>query len=229
MVGLEIVSKSDAIERGLKRYFNGKPCKKGHISERSVGRDACIECHNERNRKYYHKTLEHQHKRAAEYHRKNKDKASEYGRIYREKNKEKLREIRREYKAKNKEKIREQSKEWWVKTREERLLKKREYYENNREKYRSYVRNRRAISKFVEGIHNEQDIAIILKRQKFLCAEPSCKKSIKGGKHHVDHIFPISKGGTNWPNNLQCLCANCNLRKHAKDPLDWARENGRLV
>lgn len=40
----EIISRSDAIAQGLDRYFTGKPCKHGHISERRADARACLEC-----------------------------------------------------------------------------------------------------------------------------------------------------------------------------------------
>ena len=30
---------------------------------------------------------------------------------------------------------------------------------------------------------------------------------------HLDHVTPLSRGGTDHPSNLQPLCARCNLRK----------------
>jgi hypothetical protein len=41
----EIITRKEARERGLKRFFTGLPCKHGHASERQAHNWACIECH----------------------------------------------------------------------------------------------------------------------------------------------------------------------------------------
>jgi hypothetical protein len=40
----KIITRAKAKARGLKRYFTGKPCCRGHIAERHVNNWACIEC-----------------------------------------------------------------------------------------------------------------------------------------------------------------------------------------
>lgn len=42
---MEIISQMDAARKGLARYFTGKPCKRGHLSERYVASGTCCECH----------------------------------------------------------------------------------------------------------------------------------------------------------------------------------------
>lgn len=41
------------------------------------------------------------------------------------------------------------------------------------------------------------------------------------GDFHVDHFVPLAKGGAHVLTNLRIACAPCNLRKSARDPLDW--------
>lgn len=41
---------------------------------------------------------------------------------------------------------------------------------------------------------------------------------------HIDHFFPLSKGGTNWPANLVPACSKCNLSKLAKNPWQFIKE-----
>lgn len=44
-----------------------------------------------------------------------------------------------------------------------------------------------------------------------------CGRGIEDGvKLHVDHIFPVAKGGTNDIENLQTLCQECNSGKSDK-------------
>jgi 5-methylcytosine-specific restriction endonuclease McrA len=51
-----------------------------------------------------------------------------------------------------------------------------------------------------------------LKKHNFQCQ--SCGATVEdGAKLEIDHIKPVSKGGTNDPDNLQVLCKNCNLGK----------------
>jgi len=45
-----------------------------------------------------------------------------------------------------------------------------------------------------------------------------CGKLIPKGHRHVDHIVPLSKGGTHRPSNLAVACDICNMRKHDKLP-----------
>ena len=49
---------------------------------------------------------------------------------------------------------------------------------------------------------------------------------VKVGKaYHVDHVFPLSRGGSNGPDNLVVACPACNCAKGAKLPHEFA---GRL-
>ena len=41
---MEIISKKEAINKGLIKYYSGKPCKNGHLSERRVNRGKCLGC-----------------------------------------------------------------------------------------------------------------------------------------------------------------------------------------
>jgi hypothetical protein len=47
---MNLISRKDAQNQGLFRYFNGKPCKKGHISQKYVSNMACVECRNIKNK-----------------------------------------------------------------------------------------------------------------------------------------------------------------------------------
>ena len=51
----------------------------------------------------------------------------------------------------------------------------------------------------------------IMKRDNFMCV--LCGRRPPEVELHVDHIKPVSKGGTNDESNLRTLCADCNMGK----------------
>lgn len=58
----------------------------------------------------------------------------------------------------------------------------------------------------------------VLDRDNYTCQH--CGKTIGDGvKLHIDHIKPLSKGGSNSENNLQVLCSECNLAKNDNENL----------
>lgn len=76
------------------------------------------------------------------------------------------------------------------------------------------------------GHHTEADLKSIRKLQKDKCAMCKCKLR---GRGELDHIYPLSKGGSNFARNLQFLCITCNRSKGAKDPVLFAQSKGLLL
>lgn len=49
---MEIISRKDAKEKGLKRYYTGNPCVNSHITERYTSSENCVQCASNRNKNY---------------------------------------------------------------------------------------------------------------------------------------------------------------------------------
>lgn len=67
-----------------------------------------------------------------------------------------------------------------------------------------------------EGRHTAEDVDRIASVQDHRCNMCACDLREVG--QHIDHIIPLSRGGSNWPYNLQLLCGTCNRRNGAKLP-----------
>ena len=90
---MDIVTRKEAKERGLARYFTGKPCPHGHVAERWASTCSCVEC----DRKYREANPEKERERRRKYAEANREKERERHRKYREANREKEREASRKY------------------------------------------------------------------------------------------------------------------------------------
>ncbi len=95
----------------------------------------------------------------------------------------------------------------------------REWQARNKDRVRVIAARRRIKRQQVEGSHTAKDVALQMAAQKGTCLW--CKVRV-GARYHVDHITPISKGGTDWPGNICIACPECNMRKGAKLPSEFA-------
>jgi 5-methylcytosine-specific restriction endonuclease McrA len=115
---------------------------------------------------------------------------------------------------------------WKAKNGELKRLRDRLFYLANKDRFLVYGRARRALKNNAPGHHSKADIDRIFKAQRGRCGYCRVKLS---SSYHVDHIQSLSRGGHNGRRNLQILCQSCNLSKGAKDPIDYARQIGKLV
>ncbi len=92
---MEIISRKQALESGLNRYFTGKPCKYGHVTERVARNGYCCGCksleHRTVSRKMYMKKYNKMH------YENNREYHLHYSRMYKANNKEYLNKINREW------------------------------------------------------------------------------------------------------------------------------------
>jgi len=91
---------------------------------------------------------------------------------------------------------------------------------------RTSARNRRAAKRGAPGAVSREDVARIFRQQKGRCAY--CPRSLKRG-FHVDHVQAITRGGKHVARNVQLTCEPCNLKKGARDAVEFARSLGRLL
>ncbi len=86
------------------------------------------------------------------------------------------------------------------------------YRQTHFEWVRANNHRRRAYERNNGGTHVSADIQQQYKNQRGKCYY--CKKKV-GKTYHVDHVIPLSKGGSNGPENIVIACPRCNLRKNA--------------
>ena len=125
----------------------------------------------------------------------NKEKIQEYQKIYKEKNPKPKKEGRPKLPS------------------EYNSIRRKRYYYQHPEKQKAYTHTRR-----VKGGKklSPETINILIDESDNICFW--CNEEIPQGHLHIDHIYPVSKGGKNDTFNLVVSCRTCNLSKGSKDP-----------
>lgn len=251
------VPRQQARLRGEPTYFTGRPCKHGHIAFRRVADTRCVECIARRSkinwqkRRKTHADVDRERWRL--YREQNREKLRDYNRSvqslprrlaaqkkWRDANKEYNEARRKAYYAANWEAIRSRENASHAANREARrardkanrtrnrdrhLAVRRAWGRRNPDKVAHKARRRRARHAGAAGKHTPGDIENIRRLQTDRCAY--CRIELACG--FVDHIVALAKGGSNWPSNLQLVCRPCNSSKGARDPIEFARQTGRLL
>ena len=209
--------------KGLKRYSDGKPCKKkGHISERFTISAQCCECSAERQRtseakayreKWKKENVEHSKKWARDRyldpkspHREEhlRRKAQHY-RNNIEYYKRKDAEYRANFTEKDRERVRRNARRWASQNKERKSAMGR----------LSHYKRKKAKAK-VKWVNWDSFVPIYEERER-LTRET-------GVEHHVDHYYPLTHDrvcGLHVPWNLQVIPARENLSKGNKMPEEF--------
>lgn len=213
-----------------------KPCVKAYNAE---NREDIAEYH----RRYRETHREEKAARDKAYAQKHREKIAEYQKAYRQENAETASEYQRKYREEHREALIEYGREYYKANRHKRVEYSREYYRQNRSAIAAYGReyykaNREAIDARVREYcerkpevrrHAQNNRRAKIRDSmvvKFSAEDLALRMSYFGNKcwmcsgpfEHIDHVKPISKGGSHMLSNLRPACRSCNSSKSAKWP-----------
>ena len=181
-----------------------------------------------------------------EYREKNKEKAKQYASNWRTINEQRKKELDRKYRENNIEKIKECRKKYAIDNSKKLIEKSKKWYQLNKERAKATKKEYNKIYKTTESYRLSNKIQRIKRRKQLKNTKNQvtskvlkeiidkssncywCNKPLKYD-YHIDHYIPLSKGGEHTITNLVISCPDCNLKKHAKDPYEFANSIGRLL
>ncbi len=121
------------------------------------------------------------------------------------------------YNATRADKKREYDYYYRIKNRQKIKKVKDLYYLNNHELHRNRDHGRRAKK-------NKNGVFKVLRKELIKLYNSPCFYCGSLDKITIDHIIPISRGGTHGIGNLVSACSSCNGSKHTKFLIEWKRD-----
>jgi len=189
-------------------------CKECGVFKEHHALSFCRSCYRKRR---YSQNPEKQKSASREWYRNNSEKAKAYHKQWVRIHPEEARKISKmssaQYSKARPEQAKRSQRKWYLENLEKARACSREYWKNNPTKRREHRQKRRASGEIEVGTIFRLVNENMLKYGATCCEK--CKIECENG-YHVDHIVPISKAGTHDYDNLQVLCARCNLKKHTE-------------
>tara|TARA_Y100001968_G_scaffold127435_1_gene116339 strand:- start:81 stop:794 length:714 start_codon:yes stop_codon:yes gene_type:complete len=209
---MEIISRKEAIEKGLKTYFTGKPCNHSHIAPRRVSNYKCTQCLKNKHDKWLDN---------------NQEKVKEWRKNYANNNREKLNKYQQRYRDKYPEKAK-------LRGRKHTEIKRKRYPKRDAVlgRMRASIHGLIKRGKTKQGLINSKKIGC--NSHEFMAhIESQFTKGMNWENRdswHIDHIRPCNSFDLfneseievcfNW-RNLRPLCGKENLQKQdTYTPLD---------
>lgn len=151
-------------------------------------------------------------------------------------NAQKMKEYRRVYYLKNKDKILAQTKAWQDAHPETMIAVKRKWREANPEKQRAATK-RWAETHRTEWLLKAGRHRALKAKASGVCPIDAARARIAyfggrcaycGGPYEcLDHVKPLSRGGSNWPANMRPSCTPCNSSKGSLLLSEWPGRGGK--
>ena len=163
-------------------------------------------------------------KNAKNWKKNNPERKRELNRAWVKANPEKQKESNDRWAAKNPEKLRAKARRWYAAHPEQCRTRSKQWRVANPSKVILQKHRRRALKLHVEGAGIPFDAQAQLKRQHGKCYYCQCKLT----EYHIDHVIPLTRGGSDHPDNKVLACPSCNLKKYNRLPHEWTK-GGRLL
>ena len=140
----------------------------------------------------------------------------EYHTRWRQDNPDLMSAMRKRDRTKNQKQRRVYNALWYQENKKHTNEVRRRWRKRNVLKWRAYAHQRTARQYDATGYASPEAIEARMSFYGYRCY------MCRGAFDQIEHVIPLSRGGTNWPANLRPACRSCNARKHTKLPRELA-------
>ena len=192
---MNVISATEAKNKGMTRYFTGAECPRGHVAERMVSTRSCVMCISEKKRDWLIA---------------NPEKVNSQKREWRSVNLVKTRKLNLDNQKLHRDSANIRNRRYAAKNREKLALKNAEWARNNPDKIAEKVARRRSAKINAMPVWANRTLI------KAVYREASHMRNM-GRDVHVDHVVPLQGRnvcGLHIHENLEIINAHTNRSKY---------------